>query len=320
MTTLVPNARAHSNPPRIAIHQLAFEQAAHLRLIFKQFEEDPKVIITAEETEEVSVSVEASGTHKMIGVMHSRTETAWSFEANNINVIMYPIPMEDGIVVHNGSAEQPLRLESVPNGLDVFEIRRQGSAVIYPGFWRLSDSETTVEFLLRPRRYDLILKQEATNTDLATRTARCLKRTAEELLELPPMKRVKQSGETALSTGPAADNVSISAATPKTSIRPAMADVGELNSFGLAQNQTLNVVDNATGRLEYSLKMVQYLQRSSTADVFKAIWKDGSSRPTLVVVKLFKVYAPEPVHIIDAAQSWQYELHAHRHLEHVSLK
>lgn len=63
-----------------------------------------------------------SGTHNLLGVMHSRSETVWVFEAHRINVAMYPIPWKDDVLVHK-KGTRILRLESVPNGLVVFELQ-----------------------------------------------------------------------------------------------------------------------------------------------------------------------------------------------------
>ncbi|KAH8753291.1 kinase-like domain-containing protein, partial [Diaporthe sp. PMI_573] len=226
---------------------------------------------------------------------------AWSCKARRIKVTMFPIPWKDDILLYN-EATSTLFLESVPNGLDVFEIRPKKFAVVYPGFWQLCDCETTVEFLLRPRRYRLLLKDDAT------------KRTAER--PLPPSKRSKHSTGAAVTR--AAEIPSSLAQDQKTIIRPTAVDVDMLTSIGLGQNQTLNVVDSATGQLEYSIKCIdRYLKKGDYADVFKAVWKDRSSRPAVVAVKLHKIAAAaEPYDIAAAARRWKRELEAHRHLEH----
>ena len=307
------DARGDAPLARLGIHQLELEQAPHLRVIFQEYEGDTKVTLTAETTEQIRLPVDAPGTPhaNILGAMHSRAEIAWSCKANHIKVTMFPIPCKDDILLYN-EAISTLFLESVPNGLDVFEIRPKNFAVVYPGFWQLCDRETTVQFLLRPRRYRLLLKVDAT------------KRTAEQ--PLLPSKRSKHSTGAAMIGHGIAESPSTLAQAQdqdqKTLIRPTVVDVNMLTSIGLVQNQTLNMVDGATGQLEYSIQCIdRYLKKGDYANVFKAVWKDGSSQdspPTVVAVKLHKIAAAaEPYDIAAAAGRWKRELEAHRHLEHV---
>lgn len=129
-------------------------------------------------------------------------------------------------------------------------------------FIQLKETRVPVEsWLLRPRRYRLLLKNEAT------------KSMADQ--PMTPQKRSKHS------TG-----VSVRGATgihlskdQKTIIRPAVVDNDILTGIGLGENQNLNIVDGITGQLEYSIKCIdQYPKRSDYSDVFKGIWTHGSSR------------------------------------------
>ncbi|KAK7743813.1 hypothetical protein SLS53_003832 [Cytospora paraplurivora] len=286
-------------PPRLGIHQLELEQAPQLRILFQEYEGDTKVTLTAEKTKKFPVN--AAGTPNVLGAMHSRAEIVWSCKAGRINVTILPIPWKDNILLFN-KGDSTLFVESAPNGLDMFEIQTSEYAVVYPGFWQLCNRETTLEILLRPRRYRLLLKDDA------------MKRTAEQ--PPPTSKRFKHSTGAAV-TG-AAEHPSSVAQNQKTIIRPTVVDVDMLTSIGLGQNQTLNVVDNATGQLEYSIKRIDgYLKRGDYTDVFKAAWKDGSSQPAVVAVKLHKVAAAaEPHDIAATARRWKRELEVHRYLEH----
>lgn len=285
-------------PQRIPLHEL--ERAPQLRVLFQQPKGDTHITLTAEQP--VQVPSEAPGEPSLLGAMHSRAEIGWSCRAGRIKVTMLPIPWKEDVLLKNETNDS-LFLEYGPDGLDACEIIPRQYAVIYPGCWQLRNDETTLEFLLRPRRYRLLLKDEAS------------KRTADKLL--PPSKRSKHSTRAAVTQ--AAESPSTLAQDHKTIIRPTAVDVDMLASVGLGQNQALNLVDGATGRLEYSIKRIdRYLKRGDYADVFKAVWKDGSSRPVVVAVKLHRI-APtaEPYDIAAAANSWKRELQAHRHLEHV---
>lgn len=286
--------------PMLGIHQLKLNQAPRLRVLFQQYEGHAKVTLTAETVQELSV--DAPGTTSVLGAMHSRAETAWSCKARRIKVAMFPIPWKDDVLLYN-EASRELLLKSMPDGLDVLEIRPKTFAYVNPGFWQLCDSETTMQFLLRPRPYRLLLEDEAT------------KRTAEE--PLPPSKTSKQLTRAAGTVE--AESSSSVAQDQKTLIRPTVVDVDMLTSIGLGRNQTLTVMDRATEQPEYSLKCIdRYLQKSRSADVFKAAWMDGSSRPAIVAVKLHKIAAAaEPYDIIAAVRRWKRELQVHRHLEHV---
>ncbi|KAH8746765.1 kinase-like domain-containing protein, partial [Diaporthe sp. PMI_573] len=103
-----------------------------------------------------------------------------------------------------------------------------------------------------------------------------------------------------------------------TTVRPAVVDVDVLVSSGFGENQTLNMVNSATGQLEYSIKCIdRYLKRGDYADVFKAVWKDVSSQPAVVAVKIHKIaVAAEANDIAAAASRWKRELEVHRYLEH----
>lgn len=224
-------------PPRLGLHQLELEQAPRLRVLFQQYEEDTKITLTAEATE--YFPVDAAETLNVLGAMHSRAEIVWICKARRININIYPIPWKDNILLHNDS-DSTLSVESVPNGLDVFEIPALKYALVYPGFWQLCNRETTLEILLRPRRYRLLLQDDAT------------KRTAEQ--PLPPSKRSKHS--TGVGATGAAESPYSVAQNQKTIIRPTVVDVDMLTSMGLGRNQTLNMVDSTSGQLEYSIKCI----------------------------------------------------------------
>lgn len=287
---------------KVGLHQLELEQAPRLRVLFQQSEGDMHLTLTAEQAEELRV--EAPGAeHKLLttvlGATHSRAEISWSCKARRVKAIIFFIPWKDDILILNNSSDS-LFLESVPNGLDMFKVSPRHYAVVYPGFWQLRDHETTIEFLLRPRRYRLLIKDEAK------------KRPAAQPVLSP--KRSKQSiGVTVTGAIEAS-----SAQAQKTIIRPTVVDVDILNKIGLGENQTLNIVDAVTGQIEYSIKCIgRYLKRGSYADVFKAVWDDGSSEPTVVAVKLYKITAAEPPYIASAVNRWKRELQAHRGLKHV---
>lgn len=97
-------------------------------------------------------------------------------------------------------------------------------------------------------------------------TLNVLDGTAEEPVEPAPAKKTTQSEENALSK--AAEQTSTLAGAQKTFIRAAAANVEQLNSMGLSPNQTLNMVNSATGQLENSVKMVEHFQINTNMDVF----------------------------------------------------
>lgn len=284
----------------MGIHQLELEQAPRLRVLFKQSEEDVHVTLTAEQAEELRVEI--PGAPSMLGAMHSRAEISCSCKARRVEFTIFYLPWKDDVLIHNETSYS-LFLKSVPNELDVFKIPPRQYAVVYLGFWQLRDDETTVEFLLRPRRYRLLVKDEAN------------KRSADQ--PLPSSKRSKHSTEFAMAGAVEAPSVQ----DQKTIIRPTVVDVDILNRIGLGENQSLNMIDGATGQHEYSLKRIdRYLKRGDYADVFKAIWDNGSSQPAVVAVKLHKITATEPSEIAAAMKRWKRELQAHESLAHVGCQ
>ncbi|KAI3390277.1 hypothetical protein diail_10668, partial [Diaporthe ilicicola] len=293
----VPNRCRVAIPQANPLHQL--ERTPQLRVLFQQPEGDTHITLDAEQP--VEVRFEAPGEPSVLGAMHSRAEIGWSCNAGRIKVTMLPIPWKEDVLVKNETNDS-LFLKYGPDGLDAFEITPRQYAVIYPGFWQLRDDKTTLEFLLRPRRYRLLLKDEAT------------KRTAEH--PIPSSKRSKKFKPSS--------RVAVRGATEsplpqdqKTIIRPTVVDVDILVSIGLGEDQTLNMVDSVTGQLEYSIKRIdRYLKRGDYADVFKAVWKDGSSQPAVVAVKLHKITATEPYNIAAVIKRWKREFQAHRNLEH----
>lgn len=100
-----------------------------------------------------------------------------------------------------------------------------------------------------------------------------------------------------------------------------MADIDILKRIGLGENQTLNIVNGISGQLKYSIKCVdRYLQKGNNADIFKAIWKDGPSGPTVIAIKLHKIATTESVHIAHAIYRWKREMQAHKRLKYISFQ
>lgn len=241
----------------------------------------------------------ASDTPTLFGVMHSRAEIMFTCSARSINVTISFIPWRDDVLIFNYTSH-PLVVESVPNRLDKFEIAPRQHAVVYPGSWQLRDHETTINFLLRPRRYLVLLKDAAK------------KRSAPELT--PSDRDSKQL------TGPDVVETSETSSDPsqKVIIRPTIIDADTLTRLGLRDNQTLNMVDTVTGQLEYSIRYIDHhLRSSSHCKIFKAIWDDKSSEPAIVAVKLHKIETADPSRISGAIGRWKQEVWAHKSLKHV---
>ncbi|KAH8757902.1 kinase-like domain-containing protein [Diaporthe sp. PMI_573] len=284
-------------PQKIPLHQLVLERAPQLRVLFQQPEGDTHITLAAEQPAEVHF--EAPGEPNVLGAMQSRADISWSCSARRIKITMFPIPWKEDVLIKN-ETNNSLFLEYGPDGLDAFEIRPRQYGVIYPGSWQLRDDKTTLEFLLRPRRYRLLLKDQVT------------KRATEH--PIPSSKRSKPSSGVVLRE--ATESPLLQDRT--TTVRPAVVDVDVLVSSGFGENQTLNMVNSATGQLEYSIKCIdRYLKRGDYADVFKAVWTDVSSQPAVVAVKIHKIaVAAEANDIAAAASRWKRELEVHRYLEH----
>lgn len=234
--------------------------------------------------------------------MHSRTEIMFTCRARSINVTMSFIPWENDVIITNKTSN-PLVVESMPNRLDTFEIAPRQHAIVYPGSWQLRDHETSINFLLRPRRYLLLLKDEVKKR-LAPELTRST-RNAKQLTE----SHVNATVETP------------SAQDQKVIVRPTIIDAETLSRVGLRDDQTLNVVDAVTGQLEYSIKYIDHhLRCSRLTKVFKAIWDDQSSNPVVVAIKLHRVETTDPNRIYDAIRRWKQEVQAHKSLKHVECQ
>lgn len=296
-----PDRCGDFTPQRKPLHELAWEWEPQARIVFQQPEGDTRIILSSEQLVEALPGV--PGDAHLLAVKQSRAEMCWSCHAGRILVTMYPIPGKEEVLVKNETTH-PLFLDWGLDEIDTFMIIPQQYGTIYPGFWQLRDNELTLEFLLRPSRYRLFLQDEAS------------KRTANNLL--PPSKRTKHFIR-ADEVTEAAESLSDLAQEQKSIIRPTGFDVDVLASIGLGKNQALNMVYGPTGRFEYSIKRIdEYLKRGPWVDVFKALWKNGSSQPVVVAVKLHKFSSTaKQEDIVHAAYRWKRELQVHRHLEHV---
>lgn len=177
-----------------------------------------------------------------------------------------------------------------------------GKTIIYPGWWQLHDGEDTMELLLRPRRYSLLLKDKAT------------KRVAEQAL--PPPKRSKQSEKAAV-TAAAQSTPVLTQDQEKTVTRPIMGDI-KLTRDGLGQQQTLHVVDITTGKEEYSIECIDNRFKNGYTNVFEARWKDGSSQSADVIVKISKLPHNATLgQIYRISHNWRREVQLHKDLDHV---
>lgn len=292
-----------ASPEKMGLNQLVLEKAPQLRILFQQPEHGVQVTLTAEQSEEFEVGApdtEHETKTKVLGAMQSRAGVSCSYEARRIKATIFFIPGKDDVLFRN-ETDDLLFLKSIPNGLDIREILPRQYVLVYPGFWQLRDDETTVEFLLRSRRYGLLKTDEA------------VKRSAGQ--SALSSKRPKRSVGAA---GAASIERVIQNQVQKTMIRSSPVDIDLLHTIGLGKNQTLNVVDSVTGQLEYSIKRIgQYLQRNKNADVVKAIWHEGSSKPTVVAVKMHKIPNTDPHDTAAVIKRWDREFQVHRSLDHV---
>lgn len=281
------------------IYRLQRERQPELRLLFQQPDDTVRINVTAAQELRVQHGAESSLRDRVLGVTHSRTELRCSLKADRIEVTMFFVPLKDDMVLFNDSGHT-LSIERIPSGgFDSRSLPPKQYELVYPGFWRLFDNKTSVEFLLRPCRYRLFLSTEAN------------KRLASE--ELPPPKRGM------LSTGAAVTGATKAPPTrgQKTTIRRELANVDLLNSTGLENSQTLHMVDELTGQMEYSLRFKKrYTKTAAPVEVSQAVW-DECSKSRVVAVKRHRINTAEPYSVAATIKSWERELKAHKDLDHV---
>ena len=282
------------------IHRLQREREPELRLLFQQPDVNTvRINVTAAQEIRLNSGAEPSLLDRVLGVTHSKAELRCSLEANHIKVTMFFVPLKDDMVVFNDTSHM-LFLEKMPQGgFDSRSLPPKHYEIIYPGFWRLYDNKTSVEFLLRPCRYQLFLTTEVN------------KRLAGE--DLPPPKRGM------LSTGAAATGATgvPPARDQKTIVRRELANADLLNGTGLDEGQALHLVNRLTGQREFSIKFIRrYQKNSKPVDVFKAIW-DECSKSRVVAVKQHRITTAGPLGVVAAVENWERELKAHKDLDHV---
>ncbi|KAG6354886.1 hypothetical protein INS49_003967 [Diaporthe citri] len=295
--------QSHISAQKIAgIHSLQQERLPELRVLFQQPDDhDVCIKVTAAEPSEVWLDDQSMGfgpRDRVVGATQGILGARCVLEARRIKATMFFVPLKDDMVLYN-ETNRTLSLESVPKGFDVRDIPPKEYEFAYPGFWRLYDNETSVEFLLRPCRYRLLLTENFS------------KRTARELLSPPEREMLSTRAATTRATeAPAARG-------QKTMVRRCLANVDLLNRTGLAKDQTLNVVNGVTGQREYSITLInRYRKISNQVDVFKAIWAREGSEPMAVAVKVHKITSARPYDAAAAIKGWERELEAHKDLHH----
>lgn len=267
-------------PQRISLHSLQLDFKPHPRLLVQLHKGDAPINLTAAQAARYA----APGASSVLGATHNRAETGWSCTAGDIRIDIIPVPWREPVLIRN-LGRSPLFVKHVPDGIDAFSIPVHQYRYVYPGSWQASDDRSSLQFRLRPRGYHLYLQQEAS-------------------------KRLHD------------DEGYIVPQAQKMVTRPRVIDsdalVNQLDKMGLSDNETLNVMDSDTGRIEYSIKCVNsYMQRNSSSDVFKAVWTEGSAQPAIVAVKFHKI-TNQLADTVAAIRHWKREFQMHKDLHHVS--
>ncbi|KAL2282152.1 hypothetical protein FJTKL_11192 [Diaporthe vaccinii] len=284
------------------IHRLQQEQQPELRVLFQQPDDhDVCIKVTSVQTSELRLdnqSMEFGHRDRVVGATHSLLGARCVLEARRIKVTMFFVPWKHDMVLYN-ETNRTLSLESVPKGFDVRSLPPKQYELIYPGFWRLYDNETSVEFLFRTCRYHLFQTEDVS------------KRTASGVLPPPKRGMLSTGAATARATKAPADR------GQKTMVQRSLVNVDLLNNIGLAKNQTLTVVNGVTGQMEYSVTLIRrYKMTFTQRDVFKATWGREGSKPMTVAVKFHKITSAQPYAAAAAIKGWERELKAHKDLDH----
>lgn len=280
---------------QLGIEHLNLDCQPRIRLIFLQHGGQEPITIP-DSVEEWDESIDNAGhqlTARVLGAKHSATQLSCDCEFGRLKITICFAPFGDDALLYNKTGQR-IFVESVPNDISVFEVLPQKFATIYPGCWRVRDDKASMQFRLRPRRYRLVLRE-----DTAKRTAG----------QITSSKRINHTGAV----------VSRRAGFSEGSVTTASRQVGNtgLGIAGLRQRQTLNMIDEVTGKLEYSIKFIDKFSGSSRFHVFKAILDDGSSPAQVVAVKMPKLGEEAYLSVANDMLKWQNEVRTHRDLRHV---
>lgn len=298
-------------PQNIGIHQFELQHRPKVRLAFLQpDQQEPRIVIPdgGEEWDELACNeygLPVAAT--FLGAKQKPTQLSCNCEYKDLKITISFIPYGDDALLDNRTGDT-LHVESVPNQLSIFEVDSKCSAHIYPGCWRVSSGATSIEFRLRPRSYRIVLQQEM------------MKRTAGQICP-PSSKRVKGL----IAGGPSREPRPIATGSSETVIKTVSRPIGSTGlgvSKDLRRNETLHLVDEATGDVEYSVKYVDRMAISSHGHVFKGILSETRSsgpRAEVVAVKIRKLNEHEgSSNTAFHMRHWQHEVDTHRGLRHVS--
>lgn len=253
------------------------------------------------------------GPYRVLGAVCSRAEVRSAFSINGINLAVSFMPWGDDAIVYNQSS-MGLVLASAPEEFNVLEIGPSDCAIIYPGTWELrGNNNTALQFRLRPRRYSLFLEKKsnkrAAGQDLSSLESVRFSRGRRQF----PQRWYDDSSPRIVNPDRSPFQNSKVVTRPVTTEG---ADV--LFRVGLDEDSTLSVIDEMTGRLEYSITRDKgrIMKRSAGVDVYKALFKPGlgSSQPQVVIVKMHK----HGDSLELAMRHWRREHSIHRGLRHVS--
>ncbi|KAK7740795.1 hypothetical protein SLS53_005263 [Cytospora paraplurivora] len=242
---------------------------------------------------------------KLRGVVHSCADTSSTFVINTIELTVSFLPWGDDVLVTNNS-DRSITITSVPGDFTHVEIEPDGRMKLHPGIWVVRDDSTSEQFRIQQCRYSLYYGED-TGKRLASENIRSPKRIRASFASGPHIP------QTAPGTSPDQSEKAI--------IRPVTtAQAAVLAAHGLQDGKTLTVVDETTGQLEYSIRCIRKIKRSSTTDIFRGVFrpKGDVSYGKAVVVKMVRVPMGNTHHVaLERAMGyWKRELHAHRNLRH----
>lgn len=281
----------------LGIEQLKLDCQPRIRLVFIQ-SGTQSLALNPDDGEEWTERAYSESGHELaarvLGAKHGATQLSCNCEYNDLKMTISFVPYGDDALLYNRTSNL-LCVESVPNQLSVFEVEPKDFATIYPGCWRIRTAKTSLEFRLRPRRYRIVIGRETKKRSAGQ--ASSARRIRNGVAEAPPPEEPEPSSKTvtrqAQSTG--------------------------LGPSGLVRNETLNMIDEATGNIEYSIKCLDRLETKSTFEIFKAVLRDGSPKAEVVAVKMPKLGYEMYSTIANDMRHWQREVDTHRKLRHVSL-
>ncbi|ROW13856.1 hypothetical protein VPNG_03655 [Cytospora leucostoma] len=242
---------------------------------------------------------------RLRGIVHSCADNSSTFVINTIKLTVSFLPWGDDVLVANNS-NGPITLMSVPGEFTNVEIKTNGCIRLHPGTWVVRDNNTSEELRIQQRRYSLYYGEDT------------VKRLASE--GMGSAKRIRAhfaSGyhipQPAPGTSP--DQIEKAIKRPVTTVQAA-----DLAAHGIQDGTILTIVDETTGQLEYSIRYMRRIKRSSTTDIFRGVFRpEGDvSNGKAVVVKMVRLPVGNAHHVAlqRALGYWKRELHAHRNLRH----